>query len=91
VVPGIEDYGIFPVGAMSAGTPVLAYKAGGVLENLVEDVNGYYFTQWNRESFHASLKRVLNKRWDYRKVSESIKENNNTEETFVKKFRDAVS
>jgi glycosyltransferase involved in cell wall biosynthesis len=86
VMPGIEDYGIFPVEAMSAGTPVLAYKAGGILENLVEGVNGYFFTEWNKENFNTGLKKVLNEKWNYKKVSESVKKNNNTEDMFKKKF-----
>jgi glycosyltransferase involved in cell wall biosynthesis len=86
VMPGIEDYGIFPVEAMSAGTPVLAYKAGGILENLVEGVNGYFFTEWSKENFNNGLKKVLNEEWNYKKISESVKKNNNTEDMFKKKF-----
>lgn len=86
VMPGIEDYGIFPVEAMSAGTPVLAYKAGGILENLVEGVNGYFFTERSRENFNVGLKKVLNEKWDHMKIAESVKKNNNTEDMFQKKF-----
>jgi glycosyltransferase involved in cell wall biosynthesis len=86
VMPGIEDYGIFPVEAMSSGTPVLAYKAGGILENLVEGVNGYFFTECNMDNFNIGLKRVLNEKWDYRKIAESVRKNNNTEDMFKKKF-----
>jgi glycosyltransferase involved in cell wall biosynthesis len=86
VMPGIEDYGIFPVEAMSAGTPVLAYKAGGILENLVEGVNGYFFTEWKKESFNNGLKKVLNEEWNHKNVSESVRKNNNTEDMFKKKF-----
>ena len=91
VMPGIEDYGIFPVEAMSAGTPVLAYKAGGVLENLVEGVNGYFFTEWDRENFHEGLAKVLKKKWDCNEVAKSVKGNNNTEEMFVKKLGEIIS
>ncbi len=31
-----EDFGITPVEAMSVGTPVIAYRSGGVLESVVE-------------------------------------------------------
>jgi len=86
VMPGIEDYGIFPVEAMSAGTPVLAYKAGGILENLVEGVNGYFFTEWKKENFNIGLKKVLDEKWNYKNVSESVRKNNNTEDMFKKKF-----
>ena len=88
VMPGIEDYGIFPVEAMSAGTPVLAYKAGGILENLMEGVNGYFFTEWNEESFNNGLKKVLNEEWNYKKIAESVKRNNNSEDMFKKRFKE---
>ncbi len=91
VMPGIEDYGIFPVEAMSAGTPVLAYKAGGILENLKEGINGYFFTEWDRENFHDSLSKVLKKKWDYNVIAKSVKGNNNTEEMFVKKLNEIIS
>jgi len=86
VIPGIEDYGIFPVEAMSAGTPVLAYKAGGIMENLIEGVNGYFFSEWSKGNFDIGLKKVLDEKWDYKRISESIRKNNNTEEVFKKKF-----
>ncbi len=86
VMPGIEDYGIFPVEAMSAGTPVLAYKAGGILENLVEGINGYFFTEWDKENFNNGLKEVLDEKWNYKNISESVRKNNNTEDVFKKKF-----
>jgi glycosyltransferase involved in cell wall biosynthesis len=85
-MPGIEDYGIFPVEAMSAGTPVLAYKAGGILENLVEGVNGYFFTEWEKEDFNIGLKKVLNEKWNYKEISESVRKKNNTEDVFKKKI-----
>lgn len=88
VIPGIEDYGIFPVEAMSAGAPVLAYKAGGILENLEEGINGYYFTKWSKGNFIEGLEKVLNKKWNHKKISESVKKNTNTEEIFIKKFKD---
>jgi glycosyltransferase involved in cell wall biosynthesis len=91
VMPGIEDYGIFPVEAMSAGTPVLAYKAGGVLESLKEGINGYFFTEWDKENFLNSLEKVLEKKWNCNEIAKSIREDNNTEERFVKKFKEFVS
>lgn len=41
--PGIEDYGITPVEAMSAGVPVLAFGKGGALETVQEGKTGLYF------------------------------------------------
>ena len=41
--PGIEDYGITPVEAMSAGVPVLAFGKGGALETVQEGKTGLFF------------------------------------------------
>ena len=38
-----DDFGISPVEAMLFGKPVLAYRAGGVLESMVEGVSGEFF------------------------------------------------
>ena len=39
-----EDFGITPVEAQAAGTPVIAIKAGGYLETVVEGKTGEFFT-----------------------------------------------
>jgi glycosyltransferase involved in cell wall biosynthesis len=41
--PGVEDFGLTPIEAMSAGVPVLAYGKGGVLETVVDGQTGLYF------------------------------------------------
>jgi glycosyltransferase involved in cell wall biosynthesis len=41
--PGYEDFGITPVEAMAAGTPVIAYRAGGALDTVVPGETGEMF------------------------------------------------
>ncbi len=41
--PGVEDYGLAPVEAMAAGRPVVARRAGGVLDTVVEGHTGVFF------------------------------------------------
>ena len=43
IFPGIEDFGIVPLEAQAAGTPVIALRAGGALETVVADVTGVFF------------------------------------------------
>jgi len=50
-----DDFGITPVEAMAAGTPVIAYKAGGAFDYVVEDKTGEFFD----EQTTASLVQVL--------------------------------
>jgi len=37
IFPGVEDFGITPLESLASGTPVIAYKAGGVLETLTNE------------------------------------------------------
>ena len=41
--PGVEDFGIVPLEAQSAGTPVIAYGVGGVRETVVSEKTGLFF------------------------------------------------
>jgi len=43
LVPGEEDFGMAPVEAMGAGKPVVALRAGGALETVVDGVAGVLF------------------------------------------------
>lgn len=50
VYPQEEDFGITAVEAMAAGRPVIAYKAGGAKESIIDGVTGEFFedqTPWS--------------------------------------------
>lgn len=49
-----EDFGIAPVEALAAGTPVLAFGKGGVLETVTPDT-GMFFKEQRADSVAASL------------------------------------
>jgi glycosyltransferase involved in cell wall biosynthesis len=40
---GIEDFGLVPVEAMAQGTPIVAYKKGGVTETVLSGKTGKFF------------------------------------------------
>lgn len=42
IFPGVEDFGITPLESLASGTPVIAYKIGGVLETLNESVAEFF-------------------------------------------------
>jgi glycosyltransferase involved in cell wall biosynthesis len=58
-----EDFGITPVEAMAAGTPVIAYKAGGALDYVVPGETGEFFSSQNAETLADALKKFNNSRY----------------------------
>ena len=56
ILPGVEDFGITPLEAMAAGTPIIAYSRGGALESLDEEV-AEFFSVPSKESLASALLR----------------------------------
>jgi glycosyltransferase involved in cell wall biosynthesis len=50
-----EDFGIAPVEAMAAGTPVIAYKAGGALDYVTDGKTGTFFDEQTVDSLEDCL------------------------------------
>lgn len=57
IFPALEDFGIVPVEAMSAGTPVIAYKKGGALDYVVDEKTGVFFDQQTKGSLLEAIKK----------------------------------
>ncbi len=55
VFPGYEDFGIAPVEAQAAGRPVIAYRAGGALDTVLEGTTGGFFDEPTPESLVAAV------------------------------------
>lgn len=53
--PGLEDFGIAPVEAMSVGRPVIAYRGGGALDTVIPGVTGELFAEQTGESLYKTL------------------------------------
>lgn len=58
-----EDFGITPVEAMGQGTPVIAYRSGGVKETVDENKSGLFFDQLSVDSLKEQLKQFDKKRF----------------------------
>jgi glycosyltransferase involved in cell wall biosynthesis len=52
-----EDFGLAPVEAQAAGTPVIAYGKGGVLETVVEGQTGLFFQHQEEKAIVDAVKR----------------------------------
>ncbi len=53
--PGLEDFGIAPVEAMSSGRPVIAFGGGGALDTVIAGVTGELFNEPTAGSLTATL------------------------------------
>lgn len=62
--PGVEDYGLVPIEAMAAGRPVIALRAGGVLDTVVDGQTGVLFDDEDPEALAAAVERSDAIAWD---------------------------
>ena len=64
--PGEEDFGMVPLEINAAGRPVIAYRAGGALETVVEGVTGLFFDQPTSASLATALETFEHCQWEPR-------------------------
>ncbi len=88
IFPQVEDFGITPLEAMAAGRPVIAFRAGGALETVLENKTGIFFDEQNAESLKGALASFASREFDggdIRRHAESF-----DKEIFKVKIRDFV-
>lgn len=56
------DFGITPVEAMAAGTPVVAFASGGYQETVIEGKTGTFFEKYEDKSLVLAMERVISLR-----------------------------
>jgi glycosyltransferase involved in cell wall biosynthesis len=61
--PGEEDFGMVPLEVNAAGRPVIAYRGGGALETVVENVTGVFFDQQNGHSLAEAIEKFEGLNW----------------------------
>lgn len=62
--PGEEDFGMAPLEANAAGRPVIAYRAGGAVETVEENVTGVFFDQASSVSLGGAIEKFEGMRFD---------------------------
>lgn len=65
VFASLDDFGLTPVEAMAAGTPVIAYRAGGALDYVKPGTTGEFFDQQTADSLAAALQSFDSRKYDH--------------------------
>lgn len=89
ILPQEEDFGLVSVEAQAAGTPVIAFKAGGALDTIIDGKTGIFFEKQNKDSLIGAVKRFEKmsfKRKDLLKNAEKF-----SKERFKKEFAKLVN
>jgi len=68
-----EDFGIVPVEAMAAGTPVIALGQGGVLETVVDGKTGVLFGKRSLPSLISAIKRFEKMKFSQQECKDQAK------------------
>lgn len=87
IFPGVEDFGITPLEAMAAGTPIIAYGSGGVLETMTHDT-GVFFSDPTPHSLSKAVKRFEQKSFDPQKLLQRA--HKFSKESFIKNMNGLI-
>ncbi len=74
VFAALEDFGMVPVEAMAAGTPVIGYGAGGLLETVTDGLNGILFPKQRAVSVIRAVKRFRQTQFDPEQIRQHAKQ-----------------
>jgi len=88
IFPADEDFGLTPLEAMAAGTPVIAYGKGGATETVVEGTTGTFFAEQTVASLKAALQAFNPKNYDAAKIRAHAAQFD--EAVFIKKIQKFV-
>ncbi|EQC43237.1 glycosyltransferase [Bacteriovorax sp. Seq25_V] len=87
IFPGVEDFGITPLESLASGTPVIAYKFGGVLETLNDEV-AEFFTEQTPDALIKAIENFEWKNFDKSKLFARAEEF--SKETFKSRILDII-
>jgi glycosyltransferase involved in cell wall biosynthesis len=85
--PGKEDFGIAPIEMLAGGVPIIAYKAGGALEYIIENENGIFFEEQNVKSLIKGIQKFeVQKTWKTENIKKSSQKFSS--QKFIKYFKE---
>lgn len=88
IFPQEDDFGIVAVEAMAAGTPVVAYEAGGALDIVQPNKTGMFFNEQTVESLSKVLQNWDGRTWNHNDIKLSA--SRFSSENFKKKLNQFI-
>ncbi|MBI1919200.1 glycosyltransferase, partial [Candidatus Microgenomates bacterium] len=84
-----EDFGITPVEAMMAGTPVVAYRGGGYVESIIGGKTGLFFVDYSVDALVNVLRQFNKVKFNRSAIAKYAQKF--SKERFKKEIKDFVS
>lgn len=84
-----EDFGMIPVEAMNYGLPIIAYKSGGSIETVIDNVTGLFFKDYNEKCLNQTIEKFEKLIFDKKKCIKQAKKF--SKEKFEKKFLEEIN
>lgn len=72
IFPGVDDFGMTPIRARASGCPVIAFRAGGAVETVIENVTGVFFQNQSVADLIASLERFEKIDFDSQNIRQDL-------------------
>ncbi len=88
IFPGLDDFGITAVEALAAGTPVIAFKAGGALDYIEPGKTGEFFSEQTPESLASVLEKFKPENYNSSQIQKSATQFN--PKNFKMKISDSI-
>lgn len=83
-----EDFGMAPVEAMAAGTPVIAFNGGGFRESVIDGVTGVLIDDTDETALKKAIERFNRIKWDKKKLQRQARKF--TKERFEREIKQFV-
>jgi glycosyltransferase involved in cell wall biosynthesis len=74
IFPLLDDFGVVGIESLAAGTPVIAYKAGGALDYVEEGKTGSFFAEQTVDSLAKALQLFNPKLFDVADIKQRAKQ-----------------
>lgn len=71
IFPQIEDFGLVAAEAIACGTPVIAFKEGGVKDIIEENKNGIFLPEQTPEAIISAVNSIPSKKFESLSISET--------------------